>query len=223
MNLNHWHRIACMALLLPVLAASGCTGTDVLTPTTGPVIFEVDVVNVPEGYRFETARIRINQVFVRPADEGASTALGQYPVGILPSFLTINFNVEEPLTRDAALHAGTYRIESLFLNNINFRDTDPIPDPPPATCAEYIRTYRSGEFGAVITNFGGDVLITVSGTEETTVSVVIDWGLLTEAIQNSWLCDQWFCGDDDWCLIDFDWGFDEGIFNSLAPGFLEIN
>jgi hypothetical protein len=230
MNLNLWHRVACLALLLPVFAASGCTGTDVLTPTAGNVKIEIDVTNIPDDYRFETARFWLRQITIRPVDEGANAALGQYSISVLQSRATINFDLEAPYENFLTLHTGTYRLEEMVINNIRFRDSDPLPEPPPATCDEYIREYRSYEGGgATMREFGEDTLITVLGTEENVVRIEFDWAVFTEAIQAGWLCMSGFdCPpDEDFCVpprqVPFGEFFDETLFNSYVQDFLSVN
>jgi hypothetical protein len=229
MNLNLWHRVACLALLLPVLAASGCTGTDVLTPTAGNVKIEIDVTDIPADYRFETARFWLQQITIRPADDGANAALGQYSIGLLQNRATINFDLEAPHETSLTLHAGTYRIEEIVINNIRFRDTDPIPEPPPAICEDYIRDYRSYEAGgATMRDLGDTGLFTILGSEENVVRLEFDWTVFTEAILEGWLCLSGFeCPpDEDFCVpprqVPFGEYFDETLFNSYVPDFLTI-
>jgi hypothetical protein len=245
MNLNHWHRVACLALLLPVMAASGCTGSDVLTPTTGNVRIEVAVDNVPGDFRFDTARFRIRQIIVRPTDPAADAVLGDEPIGVLQSGVTLNFDITEPNVTVLPLADGTYRLQEIIINSIKIEDDDRhpcnyAPFPPPCedarcacedvSCDDYISLYRSGDSGAVsISNFGRDILIHVEGGVETVVRVVIDWGVFLEALQASWPCteicvDPPYDPDDVFCPGDpFGSVFMEGTFNQFAPDFLTVN
>jgi len=223
MNLNLWHRVACLALLLPVLAASGCTGTDVLTPTAGNVKIEIDVSNVPEGFRFETARFRIDQITMRPVDEGANAALGTYPIGLIQDLITINFDLAAPKEALLTLHTGTYRLEEITISSINFRDLDDPPDPLPAACEDYFRRYRSGTTGGIgIREFDSDILITVLGTEDNLVRIVFDWAVFVEAMQAAWPCELCAAEWDECDSGDFG-DFNESTFNNYVPDFLSVN
>jgi hypothetical protein len=251
MNLNHWHRVACLALLLPILTASGCTGTDVLTPTTATVGFALEVDNVPPDFRFETSRFRIRQITVRPVDANADAVLGAGQIGLMRESLTLNFNITESKVSLLPLATGTYRLESIIVSNFNFHDLQmhpcthaPYPDrcieDPPleptelllcscedVTAAEYIPWYHSTDTdgGAYIGDFPQPILFHVDSGSENSLVFLFHWDALLEALQDSWNTNPYGQCDpvEPWCLIDFGPGFNTATFSDHVPDFLSIN
>jgi hypothetical protein len=229
MNLNLRHRAVCSALLLLLIGASGCTNSDILTPTTDTVTVEVDVSNVPVEFRFDTSRFRVRQIVVSPADPSAEAVLGTERLGFMQETFTLNYNVLEPVVRTFPLATGTYRLDQIIINNINFRDLEAPPDPAPpdVTCADYIAEYRSRDDGvATITNFGRDILIDIRSGEDNFFRITVDWAVFTEALQTAWACQQGFLCDpgEIWCLVEpFGLGFNESTFNDFAPDIVTIN
>ena len=72
-------------ILLPILAATGCTGTDVITAGNGTVRFEPVITNVVNGSRFEGLFITLNQVTLRPVDPAANAVVGSLDLALVSS------------------------------------------------------------------------------------------------------------------------------------------
>jgi hypothetical protein len=236
MNLDNLKHAARLAVLLPLVVAAGCTGSDMLTPTTGSFKIQVEVVNVPEGYRFgdsdgDRARFRILQIRVQPADPRAAEALGdEAGMAIMRFAKSINHHITEPkLLWDAnaqppeyppPLSSGTWILKSIEIDLFNFKDNG---DPPSEdSCEDYITTYRTNEFDGskLLQEFGQEVTFNVEGGVDNQFSIVIDWEAFSDALQASWPCYQ-NCGDDPWCLQDFS-AFQNEVFYSRIPDFLSF-
>jgi hypothetical protein len=248
MRLNHWYRVACLALILPVLFAAGCTGTDVLNPTTGNVRFELNVVDVPVDFRFDTARFRIRQITVRPVDAGADAVLGADAIGLMREAQTLNFDIGEPVVRFLPLGTGSYRLEAITISNINFRDLDAHPctvPPYPAPCdllfppedllcscdgvaaGDYIDRYRStdNDGGVYIGDFAEPIIFHIDSGDENPLVLSFHWDQLLLAIQDAWAyLEDYQCDPvEPYCLLSFGNGFNEATFSSHASEFLSIN
>jgi hypothetical protein len=233
MNLKNWNHVARLALLLPLIAAAGCTGSDVLTPQTGSFRLQVEIVNVPPGYRFgdgdsDRARFRMLQIEVRPDDPNAAAVLGEDNMFLLRTPVGINYDVTPKTiwTPDSSppgfpppMSTGTWRIMSVEIDLFNFRDAEaPLSED---TCADFIERYRTDEFDGSIflQNFDQDFRFSIEHDADNSYSLIIDWGAFMEAFQEAWPCDQFCPSGDAWCLQDFA-AFRRDIFGDSVPDFL---
>ncbi len=236
MNLKNWNHVARLALLLPLIAAAGCTGSDVLTPQTGSFGLQVEIVNVPPNYRFgngdlnDRARFRILQIQVRPDDPNAAAVLGDENMSLLRTPVGINYDVTpktiwvpdaSPPEFPPPLTTGTWRVVNIEIGVFNFNDGG-VP-PSADTCADYITRYRTNEDDGslFLEDYGEDFRFAIVEGAENRYSLIIDWGLLHDALVEAWPCSQVCSGGAPWCLEDF-LLFRSDIFASRASDFLSF-
>lgn len=220
MNLKNWNHAARLALLLPLIAAAGCTGSDVLTPNTGNFSLQMEIVNIPVDYRFgdndrDRAKFTVLQIGLRPADPNAAAVLGQTlgeanTLNLLRSPIGVNHDVSPKVIWDEAnllqdspppLTTGTWILEEVIIARIDFIDRD---ETDPATCHSYINEYDSSMNDEITLNdFSPEIRFSIEGGADNQYSLIIDWGALTQALQESWPCYQ--CAEP-WCIIPYNFG-----------------
>lgn len=215
-------RIAGTVLLVAVVLATGCTGSDPLRPNTNG--FTVNVVVDNPSTRFDLAQFFVEQIDIRsvdPAGSGVTTA----PFGLVgptSERMLIDFNAAPQASLTKSLGNGTYRIEQIQLSSILLRDSD-----PPAsnmTCEEFITNYPtqpSGGGRAELFDLGQDVMFTVDNTQSNQLTIRIDGQAFLAAYQAGWFCltsASPFC-NADWCL-DNSTGWLEFVFTLDAPNYL---
>lgn len=211
-------------ILLPVLAATGCTGTDVLTPGNGTVQFEVSVTNLNDSARFESISFTVKQVALRPLDPDADAALGPRDLALIQTDLT--FNLAGTLFAGPAvpIPSGSYVVERLDLSSIRVRDSDgtgapdtcasyldeiPVPSPPQSPDINYQR-----ETGDI------DEVVTVNPNTLNTVNLVVDADRFIEALVSAWRCTSTNCsGGAPWCLGSSFLSFRFKLENQIDPYF----
>ncbi len=119
---------------LVVLAAAGCTGSEVIAPDRGQFTIRVAANPVYTG-RYEVATVGVSQIAFRPMDPQADHALGLEPMGMLSDALVVNVAQSGELAAaPQSLNSGSYRITKIVLQNIKLTDQNPPADP--ATCLE---------------------------------------------------------------------------------------
>jgi hypothetical protein len=218
MDLKNWNYVACLALLLPIIAAAGCTGSDVLTPRTGSFMLQVESVNIPEGYRFgdgdrDRARFTILQIELRPSDPNAAAVLGEElgeenTLNLLRSPVSINHDVspkfiwdENNILQNAPppLTTGRWILDRIVIERLQFRDRD---ETDPSTCFSYIDEYETVSDDGTITfqDFSPAITFDIDADSPNQYSLVVDWGALTTALQESWPC---YPGCGAWCIVDY--------------------
>jgi hypothetical protein len=214
MRRNHWLNGALLALLGLILTAAGCTGSEVLAPSTQAFQLEVEIVNLET--RFDIATLQISQLEIRPADPDADEALTGGSIGLFLRPLQLTYSDKPAGDSQVPLPNGQYRVSLMRMNPITFID---IVDPPTSapTCEEYVRnwSYNSNVF---IADFGGDVLINVSNGSANVSKLVVDGEAFIKAFQESWVCQD--TGNGTWRLVSG--SFDPFAFGRRAPEYLEF-
>lgn len=135
MTWNATRAVMALGALLGILSTPGCTGSEVLAPSTGNVILNV-AADPPAIGRYETVRIDVTQIGVRPQDPLADAALGVEPLALVTSATSIN--VAQPvdaLLGSVPLSDGAYRVTVVKV--AAFRLTDQNPNPS-GSCLESI-------------------------------------------------------------------------------------
>jgi hypothetical protein len=210
-----------------VVGSAGCTGSDPLTPSSGNLEVQVEVVNTET--RFNVAQFSITQVTLRPLDPAASEILGDRDIGALPVALGLDLEETTYTSGTATLADGVYSLENLVLSAVNYNDTDPPVSED--TCEEYISRYRltAPTIPVAIGEFGRDVTVTINGGQLSVLKFTVDGQGLIAAIQQVWQCGQ-NCGgsifpprpSEPWCLLPLPGGFDSDEFIALSQTFLTI-
>lgn len=203
MSSNRSRNAVLAAFLATVLAAAGCTGTEVLVPTREDLNIQVNLVNNTET-RFESAYFEIRQIGLRPVEPDADSSLAADALGALLRTLSTSYTQEDPLTATTSVSAGTYQVTAVSVGNISFNDDDgPISQD---SCEEYITEWAQPNDLAVFTDFGGEVFVTVEHGAENLLELTVDGAALEAAFLDSWLCAQYFlCSPitEPWCLRIF--------------------
>lgn len=202
--------------LLPILFAAGCTGSDVLKPTTGNlnVTFELanvvpdgpftdDPVGDPPNLIFpDIGFIKLKQITMRPTNPDADAALGLYPLGVLRRPLETLTYASETDGVALTLTSATYRlraivIEEVFLANrsdgMGGTGVNPAQiDPNNPRCTDFVRNFGS-EFDLNLTDFGREVLISTDADVPAQLTVTLDTMAFIEAYTEAWNCGSCNC------------------------------
>jgi hypothetical protein len=240
-----WTRIQTGTLFLVVVAvllAVGCTGSDPLTPQTGELLVALSGTNI--GGRFvdssnDEAVTLVSQFNVRPVDPQASEALGTDDLGLLLSATGLNF--VEAATAEAknrGLTSGVYRVTVLDVNIYLFTDGDPLDldnfsDPISPSCRDFVRSYNPDLGGSSIglTNFGAEITRTIDFNNPSSITAVFDQQAYLAAIEAAMPCDpncpcvtNWDPMNPDLdcvCATESDIP-NSGVLNDLAPTYLSF-
>lgn len=203
MSLNRSRNAVLAAFLATVLAAAGCTGTEVLVPAREDLNIQVNLVNNTET-RFESAYFEIRQIALRPVDPDADSSLAADALGALLRTMNISYAQEGPVTATTSVSAGTYRVTAVSVGSISFIDDDgPVSED---SCEDYITDWGQPNDLALFTDFGGEVFVTVEHGAENLLEFTVDGAALEAAFLDSWLCAQTFlCSPitEPWCLKIF--------------------
>lgn len=180
-------KAALLACVLPIWAASGCTGTDVLSTGNTAFTVEVDIVNPIT--RHESSFFTISAINLRPNGVAGEAALGAAPIGILArqeDLLTVNLNnLSEFVPTTIRLSTGSYRISRIELSGFTFRDLQsPIPAP---NCTE-LRQYPSVAPVPIFAEQLGNPNLTVTAGGTSSVTIVIDGAALVDAFEAAFDC-----------------------------------
>lgn len=190
-------------ILLPLLAASGCTGTDVITAGNGSVRFDVTLTNVNNAARFEILRFTVTQIALRPADPDASAVLGPLDLALLTGSLTVDTTGQFFGSKDVPIPAGNYVLEAFTLNAVTATDNDGTGSP--ATCAEWMDVFPStSPLPGAFTYFDGtdlDVVLTMDPNTANVINLTVDVDVFIEELAEAWRCrPRSTCLPDPWCL-----------------------
>lgn len=215
-----------LTVVLVLLSAAGCAGTDVLNSSGATLLVSISATNI--STEFESTQFTVNQVTLRPADSNANNALGQVDIGLLEASLVIDA-LNSPSDGTASpITFGTYRVESVQIGQLFLLDAD--PPVGQATCEEYLTIYCTGPLGQgcngftgntlMLNDFGQDVFVTIGPGEEATLDISIDVGALTTAFVDAHVCTQAGCpGNAPWCILRFS----SGDFTAESPTFLDFD
>ena len=215
MSSNRSRNAVLTLFLVSVLAAAGCTQTDVINP--GVEILNVDLQLVNTETRFESAYFELRQVALRPVDPDADASLSADAIGALVTTMDASYRDTQTVHGEAALNEGIYQVQWIVLAAIAFSDQDPPISTD--TCQEYITQFRQpGEI--VIDELGGDVFVTVESGGENRLAITVDGQVLEAAFLDSWNCNSsWLCSPPaPWCLTTFR----TADFVDQAPDFLDF-
>jgi len=173
-------------VLLPVLAAA-CTNSEELSSGVGPVAVRVQMTNTDT--RFAIARFDIRQITVRSTDPDADATFGSQALGLLPGTAASTFLIdyadgEVTFQSDAPLTVGQYKLDSIDVNNLEFRNGT----PGGTTCPYTILNYPVQTNSLLLTSFGEDVVRNVTLGSDNVLTIVIDGGALVNAFETSWRC-----------------------------------
>jgi len=204
MHSNRWRNAVFAALLAVFLVSAGCTGTEKLITGQQTLTLEVQLINNTDT-RFESAFFNVVQVSLRPTDPDADEALeagGGF--GVVQFTLGVTYRDTEPRTTSVSLNEGVYRVTSLILGSIQYRDLD--PPTSTATCQEYVSLWNLFSPNPQVftfTDFGEDIFVTVEPGGENRLTLVVDGAALEEAFLNSWTCKAFpLCpAGAAWCLV----------------------
>lgn len=189
-------------ILLPILAAAGCTGTDVITAGNGTVTFQAGVTNAVNAARFEGIFFTLNQVALRPLDPNADAALGPKNLALVQTDLV--FNLAGDLSGfgspDVPIPAGSYVVERLEIEAIRATDVDGTGSP--ASCAEYVASFPPTS-GLIVYQDGAElnVVVEIDANTSNVVRLTIDVDEFLKALASAWACRSSNCpGGAAWCL-----------------------
>lgn len=201
MSPNRSRNAVLTAFLVTLLAAAGCTGTEVLVPAQETLNVEVDLVNTDT--RFESAYFEIRQISLRPLDPDADASLSADAIGTLRVSLEGSYSTTTTLNATASLGLGTYQVTSVIFAAIAYNDLD--PPTSTATCQEYVSRWNQPNTPVIITDFGEDIFVTVANDGTNLLMLTVDGAALETAFLNSWTCaQQWACVPfAPWCLRTF--------------------
>ena len=202
--------------MLPILFAAGCTGTDVLKPTTGNLRVTLELVNVdpdgpftddpvgdPQNFVLgDIGFIQMAQITLRPVNPEADAALGTLPIGVLRRPLELLYNSAGINAEGLSLTSNTYRLSAVRLFEIFFANrsdgmggTDVRPehiDPDNPTCTDFVRSFDSST-NIDLTDFGGDVLISTDTDAPAELTIMIDAQAFVEAYTEAFNCNPCSC------------------------------
>ncbi len=122
--------------LLPILAAAGCTGSNVVSPAAGQLIVQVvseppaPVQAYPNGGPYQLAGALLAEVSVRPADSRSDQVFNDQALGFFLPEISRPFvsflQGDRPLVVAKHLNAGTYLVDGLrfFAFELNTQKVD---------------------------------------------------------------------------------------------------
>jgi hypothetical protein len=187
MRLNGWRIGVLLAALSPVILATGCTGSDVLTPGTGN--HQTRVVPENAGGRFvdsefDAARLSLRQIEARPTNPQADAVLGPSNFGLLRQPANTNFVTGQALEVTIPLTSGSYRLERILVNKIQLNDVDDLTvpglsDPINPTCHDFIKriSFLSNQDQVEIlgSDLDDDVIFGLDAAQPGSLTVRVDY------------------------------------------------
>jgi len=126
-------RVIAWAAAVIVLAAGGCTNSEIVGTSTGAIRLTVEAQG--GAGRYDLGILQISQILVRPADDNAQGALGGEPIGLLSRPIDIDLNnpdvvsflVGAPPESVALLSEGPYEVAETRVEQFTLTDQPP-PD-----------------------------------------------------------------------------------------------
>jgi len=177
-----------LLILAPVIAASGCPGTDILRTGNGTYVIEVVVTNndpVVDGFRYDFADLFIGQVNIRPVDSVADAALGPRDIGAVSGAIDINLTMGTAEPTTLLLSSGAYRLTLVQVAGIDLFDFD----------ATFTACDDFDEYPAQFTqnlydleDFGQTVILNVDADTEGTLTITIDAQAFVDAFEAGFTC-----------------------------------
>jgi len=188
-------RLAGWAVLVvvPLVAALGCTESKVLESGTLEVSVEVEPAPAGGG-RYDNILLEIAQVRVLPADPDAAAALGNDPIGLVRAATTLDLASSTVLDLSAVpINEGNYLVTDVRFQSLLLHDED--PPAPPATCIENFADVPSGGvLGDVlgsapwVVEFDPPVEIPIVRGAQTALRVRIDGPAVVAALESALEC-----------------------------------
>jgi len=214
--------------------AGACTNSDDLSSGVDRMIVDVELQN--PSTRFAIAGISFSQITVRPVDPAADDVLGPNPIGIVATTtggIDMDFNGgETSFEVGATLPSGTYRIDSIIIEELLFQSGT--PSATPTNCVGAIATYNQVN-RVQLNELGSEITFTVTeGSDTNRVHVTIDGAALADAFEQSWNCGCRLipqlpcgaggtCGTAQRCIVGSgESGFRSGDFSVLSPTYLQV-
>jgi len=134
-------RLASVALLLPLLAAMGCSDNTVIAPGNGHLSAEL-VLDPAVGPRdaskppFLWARADVSSVTFNANDPAWKISLGPFPLRIVGQTTEANLAIEDTqVLGTITITDGTYKLEKVFISKFELNTANEPPIPGVARCA----------------------------------------------------------------------------------------
>jgi hypothetical protein len=223
-------RSGLLVLLVLLAVTAACTNSEQLNSGVGPIPIEIEITN-PET-RFDRAFFDLTQVTVRPLNPNAEQALGTNPLWMMQTTsdarFEINLNaVEDGYATNSQLTVGTYELESVTLQTLEFADGERLGNE---TCADYVTDYPIVQSSIQLVDFGEPIYVDVKVGTNNQLKMVIDGDAMATAFANSWNCAQGapLCGFfppvPDWCVFPLNdpGAFRADVFASQATTFVSF-
>lgn len=168
--------------------AGGCTNSDDLGSGVDRMLVSVELQN--PSTRFAVAGFSFTQITARPIDPMADQVLGTDPLGLLATTtggIDVDFNGgATSFEIDSTLPVGTYRVDSIVIEELLFQQGT--PSATPVNCVGAISTYTEVS-NVDINELGEEILFTITeGSDTNRIHVVIDGVALATAFEQSWNC-----------------------------------
>jgi hypothetical protein len=170
MRSNHWRFGLMLAVVLPILAAGSCTGSDPIAPQTQQLTISAGMVNPDPVY--DVLAFQVDRIIVMPTDPEANQSVDSAGINLL-SFPIEYFSVGDNAPSQLALTNGTYEMDPIILNNILLVEQT----NPTNRLVFFQQVSISAE------DYGSDVFISVENGAANQFSVVVDAAALAIAYE----------------------------------------
>ena len=236
---THWMRLGgLLALMTPLVLASGCTGSEVLNPTSGDIVLSLELVNNQPGpftddpvgdppnlIPADLAYSLMTQTMFRPTLADSDAALGPNDLGLLAQPFEANFNFVEGLQATARLTHQGYELSTVVLTEIFLWDrsdgnggNDVKPqyfdDPLNPTCNDFVRFFLNDSSDQIqLIDFGGPVYLNAQGAG-TPFKIKLDVEAFIDAFVDAHQCNS-ACNT---CLANYDINNPSTFACSCQPG-----
>jgi len=178
-----------------LLAAGGCTNSEVIGTSTGGVGVTVEAQG--GAGRYDLGNFTISQIFLRLSDPNQQGSLGE-PIGLLGRPIDIDLNNPDVVSADvgappgavAALSEGTYAVVMTTTSQFTLHD-----EPPPdygTTCPQMVDILAIAPNVTQPSNtdveFQTPALLEISAAEAAELRLIIDVAGIIEVFENHFTC-----------------------------------
>jgi hypothetical protein len=207
MRLNGRQIGVLLAALLPVIAAAGCTGSDLLTPGSGNFETRIEFDNIGGRFvddPFDRALVSFRQMEVRPWPSGsqADEGVGPLNLGLLRTPFRANFVSAQPSSQLIPLTSGSYVLVHININDATFSDVNDLTvaglsDPVNPTCHDFIKSYNpigsQTSIDIFASDLGAEVVRSLDADTPGSLTMRVDFGSLVDALNASTDCASCSC------------------------------
>lgn len=191
-----------LVVMLPLVAAIGCTGGETLPPGNGRLTVRL-LVSPAVGPRsgglppFAWSRGDLSSVTLAPANPDAASALGSHPIETLSKFVTLDLGAAVPTNvQSVTLRGGIYKVTGFTFTGfeMNTAAEDPLVGVNSGTCTDNVGAIVSYNLdvgasdGTKVIQPPAGTAVEVPAGGQANLTLVMNGAALTQLLESKGTC-----------------------------------